>query len=466
MASWTQIGDARRGATVIQSLPFGNIGDMSGAQSATLERVWNFEGWGDETDIVQIGKAYITANHPILTVDGWMLASQAADKGHGKLPSDREYSQLCSLQLATGGNILINTSTSPELPSVYTEAATMGCRFSPPSNSLNRNFPIYASQGTGPRDGSAAQSKPSYSQVIAFNSKRLSKRPILPPTPLTPETHALPKFIAKIEKTVKGHKGEPTTGISATAHLGTKTEQRTSEEYCGDLDAAMTGTNRIRPTGTQKSCREVIQEDGPGGVDEGHETGLRVQDNRDGSTGSATEVQSHRDITDTTCPAIPPATCPNIHSPSGTEPGLKGKGTPSFSPGTLLLILNAGQAAWIPIWKVKCGATVIQSLPSGSTGDVSGAQLATIEKVRTFRLVGGVIDIVQLGKAHITIHHPILTVDGWMTASQAAAKGHGQVLPGRMYLILYSLQLVTDGKNHHKYLYNLRPAPDTHRGSD
>ena len=53
------------------SLPSGNIGDVSGAQSATLEKVWIFEEEGDEIDIVQIGKAYITANHPILTVDGW-----------------------------------------------------------------------------------------------------------------------------------------------------------------------------------------------------------------------------------------------------------------------------------------------------------------------------------------------------------------------------------------------------------
>jgi len=308
VASWTQIGDARRGATVIQSLPSGNIGDVSGAQSAILERVWIFEGGGDDIDIVQIGKAYLTANHPILTVDGWILASQAAAKGHGKLPSDREYPQLFSLQLATGGNILINISTTQDLLSVYTEAATMGYRFLSPSDSLNG-----ALQGTGPRDGSVAQTKPSYSQVTALNLKRPLKRPILPPTLVTPETHASPKFIADSRKTAKGHKGEPITGISATVHLGAKTVQRTSEEYSGDLDAASTGPHRMRPTGTQKNCREVMQEDGPGVVDEGHEAGRRVQDNREGSTGNAIEVQSHRGITDTTCPAIPPATCPNTH---------------------------------------------------------------------------------------------------------------------------------------------------------
>jgi len=291
VASWTQIGDARRGATVIQSLPSGNIGDVRGAQSATLEKVWEFEGGGDEIDIVQIGKAYITANHPILTVDGWMLASQAAAKGHGQFLSDREYAKLYSLQLVTGGNILINTYTSPGLPSVHTEAATMGYRFLPPSNPLNRNFPTYSLQGTGLRDGLVAQTKPSYSQVITFNLKRLSSRPIPPFTPLAPETHVPPEFIAEIEKDVKGHRGEPMTGISTTIHLGFKTVQRTSEEYSGDPDAAMTGTNRIRPTGPQQRCREVMQEDGPGCVEDGHGTGLQVQDNQDGSTGSAADGQ-------------------------------------------------------------------------------------------------------------------------------------------------------------------------------
>ena len=153
-----------------------------------------------------------------------------------------------------------------------------------------------------------AQTKPSYSQVTARNLKRPLKRPILPPTLVTPETHASPKFIADSEKTAKGHKGEPITGIFATVHLGAKTVQRASEEYSGDLNAARTGPHRMRLTGTQKNCWEVMQEDGPGGVDEGHEAVRRVQNNRDGSTGNAIEVQSHRGITDTTCPAIPPAT--------------------------------------------------------------------------------------------------------------------------------------------------------------
>jgi len=142
-ASWIQIGDAISGATVVQSLPSGNIGDLGGAKLTTLQKLWAFASPVDGTDIVQIGKAYITANHPIQTVDGWMTASQAADRGHGKVLSDRVHSKFHSLQLVTGGNIIINTSASPDLPSTQIKAATMGYRFVP-ANLPNKNFPTYS----------------------------------------------------------------------------------------------------------------------------------------------------------------------------------------------------------------------------------------------------------------------------------------------------------------------------------
>jgi len=55
--------------------------------------------------------------------------------------------------VGVGGNIIINTSTSPDLPPTHIEAATMGYRFLPPSNLLHRNFPTYPQQETSPRDG-------------------------------------------------------------------------------------------------------------------------------------------------------------------------------------------------------------------------------------------------------------------------------------------------------------------------
>jgi len=130
-ASWTQLGNATRGATVVQSLPSGNIGDLSGATSTTIETVWAFVRPVSGIDIVQIGQTYITANHHIQTVDDGMTARQAADRGHGTFPSDHVYLKFYSLRLVAGGNIIINTSASPDQAPTQIEAATMGYRFSP-----------------------------------------------------------------------------------------------------------------------------------------------------------------------------------------------------------------------------------------------------------------------------------------------------------------------------------------------
>ena len=304
VARWTQIRDARGGATVIQSLPSGNVGDVRRAQLATLQRVWFFEEEEDDI-IIQIGKAYLIANHPILTAEGWLLASQAAAKGYGQLPSDREFSQLCGLQLATGGNVLINTSTTQDLASVYIEAATLGYSFLSSPEPLIGNFPTYAVQKTGHRYGSADQSKPSYSQVTTLHPKRVSERPI----PLfTPETHASLKSIAVSDKTAQGPVGEPTTGLSA---LGAQTAQRIPEECSGDLDAARTGSQGTRPTGNQQSGRVVMQGDGTGGADEGHEAVRRAQDNREGNTGNAT---SARGSTGPTLPRLPASSSAGLNN--------------------------------------------------------------------------------------------------------------------------------------------------------
>jgi len=235
------------------------------------------------------------------------------------------------LQLVTGGNIIINTSTSPDLPSTHIEAATMGYRFLPPSNLLNRNFPTYSLQGTGLRDGMAAQAKPSYSQVTQLSLQGLSSRPIPQFTPSAPETNAPPEFIAEIEKDVRGHRGEPKAGarsLSATTHLDLKTVQRSLEEHGSDLDAALMGTYRLRPTGPLQICGEIMQEDGPMCVDDGYLAGLKVKDIKEGSNGIVVDVQSHGDMKDTTRHATPSATGPNMHSASVPDPRPKGNGIP------------------------------------------------------------------------------------------------------------------------------------------
>ena len=264
--------------------------------------------------MVQIGKACLTADHPILTDEGWLLASQAAAKGYGQLPSEREFSPLCGLQLATGGNILMNTSTTQDLASVFIEAATLGYRFLSSPEPLNGNFPTYAVQKTDPRYGSADQTKPSYSQVTTLHHQRVPKRPI----PLsTPETHASPKSIAGSDKTAKGHQGEPITGISA---VGAQIAQQKPEECIGDLEAARTGSQEIRPTGNQKSGRAAIQGDGPGGTEESYEAVHWVQDIRDGSTGNTTAA---RERPGPTLPRLPTSSSVGLNEGLNTQELIK-----------------------------------------------------------------------------------------------------------------------------------------------
>ena len=61
---------------------------------------------------------------------------------------------------------------------------------------------------------------------------------------------------------------------------------------------------------------------------------------------------SKRDITDTTCPAIPPATCPDIHSPNLPELGLKGTGTPEKLQEILIQNPDGKEVPEHEIWRV------------------------------------------------------------------------------------------------------------------
>jgi len=184
--------------------------------------------WIDGTNIVQIGKAYITANHPIQTVDGWMTAGQAADRGHGKVLSDRVHSKFYSLHLVAGGNIIINTSASPDQPPTQIEAATMGYRFVPSAKLPNKKFSTYSLWEAGLRDGLAAQAKPSYCHVTQRRLQGLSSRPTSQSTPLAPKINAQPESKIVIKRAAREHKGEPKVGarcLSATTQLDLRTVQ-------------------------------------------------------------------------------------------------------------------------------------------------------------------------------------------------------------------------------------------------
>jgi len=142
-ASWIQLCSAKIGATVVQSLPSGNIEDLWGARVTTIETLYPFARPAGGIDLVQMGQAYITAHHHILTDDGWMTARQAADRGHGTLLTDHIYPKFCSLRLMGGGNIIINTSATPDTALTQIEAATMGYHFDPPADPLHKSFPTY-----------------------------------------------------------------------------------------------------------------------------------------------------------------------------------------------------------------------------------------------------------------------------------------------------------------------------------
>ena len=184
-ARWSPIRQARRGCTVLQTLPSSNIGDLKGAHTAILEHVLFFKGGREDADMIRMGMACIAANHPIRTDVGWTLASQAAPQDHGQLP-DREFSQLCCLKLHFGGNVLIKTSAPQDQVPTFIEAATMGYCFLPPSEPHNGSSPTYNLKQTGPRDEFINSIRLSYSQVTTLYHRGISMRPILCPTPLNP----------------------------------------------------------------------------------------------------------------------------------------------------------------------------------------------------------------------------------------------------------------------------------------
>ena len=119
---------AEKGVIVIQSLPSGNVEDLSGALMTKIETVCTFDCPEEGIDIVQMGEALITAHHHIQTAEGWMTARQAIQQGPGRLISNAQVKRVYNLLLEGGGNIIINTTANPLEALTTTVAATMGYR--------------------------------------------------------------------------------------------------------------------------------------------------------------------------------------------------------------------------------------------------------------------------------------------------------------------------------------------------
>jgi hypothetical protein len=114
---------------------------------------------------------------------------------------------------------------------------------------------------------------------------------------------------------------------------------------------------------------------------------------------------------------------------------------PSLTPDTYLLIRYEDKASWIQLRTAAKGTKVVQSLSSGNIEDLGGATETTIETVCPYESPTGGVDLVKLGKACVTAHHHIKTEDGWMTARQAAERGHRILLTQHAYLQLFGLRL-------------------------
>ena len=72
-----------------------------------------------------------------------MTARQAADRGHGTLLTNHTYPKLYSLCLVGGGNIIIDTSVTPDKAPAQTEAATMGYCFEPSTDPQQKGSLTY-----------------------------------------------------------------------------------------------------------------------------------------------------------------------------------------------------------------------------------------------------------------------------------------------------------------------------------
>ena len=128
-AMWEGIYKVCKGETVVQSLPSGNILDLTDAILTPVTTLCCFETTGGPMDMVCLGLSTITPHHHVLLDESWMTASQAMEKGLGTAHRS-SLGRVYNLCLQGGGNILINTSTQPE-ESIFTPAATMGYLFTP-----------------------------------------------------------------------------------------------------------------------------------------------------------------------------------------------------------------------------------------------------------------------------------------------------------------------------------------------
>ena len=142
-AYWQVIHKLEKGYNVVQTLPSGNINDLTGAIITSIKTNCSFEQPSTEgIEMVCMGSCCLTPHHHIRTVNGWKTARQAADMGQGEILTNYKHPRVYNLCLEGGGNILINTSRTPGLTTITT-AATMGYRFETATDSQQQGSLTY-----------------------------------------------------------------------------------------------------------------------------------------------------------------------------------------------------------------------------------------------------------------------------------------------------------------------------------
>jgi len=205
----------RQGDVVVQSLPSGNVLDLSEALTTSVKTLCCFDIDEGGHDMVYLGTATITPHHHIHMTNGWMTASQAVAEGQGAVRQSR-LPRVFNLCLQGGGNILIDTSSQPGVM-IFTPAATMGYLLPSASDSQQYSalsYPADIQTWLGLRqDLSLGEAHFRTGTVRTLPNGTLqftnatgdmaleqpTIRPILPLTPFNPETHASSKFIDNSE---------------------------------------------------------------------------------------------------------------------------------------------------------------------------------------------------------------------------------------------------------------------------
>jgi len=334
-----------QGEVVVQLLPSGNIRDLVGALTTSVKTLCSFDIAEGEDDMVYLGTAAITPNHHIHTTKGWMTALQAVDEGQGYVRQSH-LQKVFNLCLEGGGNILINTS-SQSGATIFTPAATMGYLLLPGPDSRQYSALSY------PAD---LQTQLGSRQDLSFGNAhfRVGEVRTLPNGTLqfanaTGDMSQKQLTTTLIETQISGIPEQIRQGHANSAPSGTTLLQPPPKtlEQCPPKSYTAQGTKDPEPCPATSFCNPP----------------LHLNPFPDTSSLSQSTAESQPDL----------------------EVVQEYRLTPHFTSDTHILILKDEVASWTPIWKVKRGCTVMQTLPSGNIGELKGAQWATLEQVLFFK---------------------------------------------------------------------------------